>query len=99
MVDKEYTPAEAKAWLNGYDEGKKFTSKDWKYNPMTGEPLVDGWPLYSGLPKKEWEEMTEEDIKNIEGWIKFKEGGSIDPVPLGKLVLYISHKIREKNHA
>jgi hypothetical protein len=23
-VDKEYTPDEAKAWLNGYDAGKKF---------------------------------------------------------------------------
>ena len=23
---------------------------NWKYDPMTGEPLIDGWPLYSGLP-------------------------------------------------
>lgn len=23
----------------------------WKFDPMTGEPLVNGWPLYSGLPK------------------------------------------------
>jgi len=28
-VDKEYTPAEAKAWLNGYDEGKKFAKREW----------------------------------------------------------------------
>ena len=60
-MDKEYTPAEAKAWLNGYDEGKKFASKDWKYNPMTGEPLIDGWPLYSGLPKKEWVGLTDDE--------------------------------------
>ena len=28
-MDKEYTPAEAKAWLNGYDEGKKFAGREW----------------------------------------------------------------------
>ena len=25
---------------------------EWNYNPVTGEPLVEGWPLYSGLPQK-----------------------------------------------
>ena len=49
------------------------------------------------MGKKEWVGLTEEDIKDIEGWVEFKEAGSIDPVPLGKLVLYISHKLREKN--
>jgi len=28
-MDKEYTPAEAKAWLSGYDAGKKFAKKEW----------------------------------------------------------------------
>ena len=28
-MDKEYTPAEAKAWLNGYDAGKAFVKKEW----------------------------------------------------------------------
>lgn len=28
-MDKEYTPAEAKAWLNGYDAGKAFAKKEW----------------------------------------------------------------------
>jgi hypothetical protein len=28
-MNKEYTPEEAKAWLNGYDEGKKFVKKEW----------------------------------------------------------------------
>lgn len=27
-MDKQYTPAEAKAWLAGYDEGKKFETKE-----------------------------------------------------------------------
>lgn len=29
-MDKEYTPAEAKAWLAGYDVGKAFAKKEWK---------------------------------------------------------------------
>lgn len=28
-MDKEYTPAEAKAWLAGYDAGKAFAKKEW----------------------------------------------------------------------
>jgi len=28
-MDKEYTPAEAKAWINGYGEGKKVAKKEW----------------------------------------------------------------------
>lgn len=28
-MNKEYTPAEAKAWLNGYDAGKAFVKKEW----------------------------------------------------------------------
>jgi len=58
---------------------------------------MDKVPLYTEPPKKEWVRLTDEDIKDIEGWVEFKEAGSIDPVPLGKLVLYISHKLREKN--
>jgi hypothetical protein len=48
-------------------------------------------------PKREWQQLNAEDIKDIEGWVEFKEAGDNGPVPLGKLVLYISHKLREKN--
>jgi hypothetical protein len=48
-------------------------------------------------PKREWQQLNAEDIKDIEGWVEFKEAGDTSPVPLGKLVLYISHKLREKN--
>lgn len=41
-MDKEYTPAEAKAWLAGYDAGKAFA-------------------------KKEWVELTKEEMDYIEG--------------------------------
>jgi hypothetical protein len=58
---------------------------------------MDKIPLYTALPQREWVGLTEEDIKDIEGWVDFKEAGSNERVPLGKLALYISHKIREKN--
>lgn len=28
-MDKGYTPAEAKAWLAGYDAGKAYAKKEW----------------------------------------------------------------------
>jgi hypothetical protein len=65
---------------------------------VTPAPQVqDGIPLYTAPPQREWVGLTEEDIKDIEGWVEFKEAGSNERVPLGKLALYISHKIREKN--
>lgn len=36
--------------------------RQWKYDPMTGEPLVDGWPLYSGLPQRKWQGLTDEEV-------------------------------------
>jgi len=51
----------------------------------------------SPLEERKWVGLTGEDIKDIEGWVEFKEAGSNERVPLGKLALYISHKIREKN--
>ena len=38
-MDKEYTPAEAKAWLAGYDAGKAHAKKEWQ--GLTDEQLLD----------------------------------------------------------
>ena len=38
---------------NRYQKPDYVDRRQWKYDPMTGEPLVDGWPLYSGLPEPE----------------------------------------------
>jgi len=37
-----------------------------KFKP---EPMIDGWPLYSGLPppKKEWVGLTDEEIADVFG--------------------------------
>jgi hypothetical protein len=44
----EVNPAEIHTCSPNYVDRRQ-----WKYDPMTGEPLVDGWPLYSGLPQRE----------------------------------------------
>lgn len=70
---------------------------------MKDEPVIDrtmavriatqlGWE-----PKREWVWLNGEDIKGIEEWIEFKEAGGIEPLPLGKLVVYISDQLRKKN--
>lgn len=29
------------------------------------EPVVEGWPLYSGLPKREWVGLTDEEVTEL----------------------------------
>jgi len=40
-MDKEYTPAEAKAWLAGYDAGKAHVKKEWV--GLTDEEYTELW--------------------------------------------------------
>ena len=54
--------ARENGWLPLYTAPQK---REWKYNPMTGEPMIDGWPLYSGLPKREWVGLTDEEAWEI----------------------------------
>ena len=46
--------------------------------------------------KKPWVGLTDEEIKEVERWVEFKEEGS-GRIPMGKLVAYISNKLRSKN--
>jgi hypothetical protein len=62
---------------------------EWKYHPMTGEPLIDGWPLYSGLPQREWVGLTNEEMFYIYGQ---NHVGKL--CNLGRLV---EAKLKEKN--
>ena len=52
---------------NRYQKGSvsQQPEQEWKYDPMTGEPLVDGWPLYSGLPQREWQGLTDEEAAKL----------------------------------
>jgi hypothetical protein len=63
--------------------------RQWNYNPMTGEPLVDGWPLYSGLPQREWQGLTDEEIDQIAASFGY---GYID------VARAIESKLKEKNN-
>jgi hypothetical protein len=55
-------------------------------------------PLYTASPQREWVWLNGEDIKEIESWVEFKEAGGDEPIPLGKLVVYIGDKLRRKNN-
>lgn len=61
--------------------------RHWKCDPMTGEPLVDGWPLYSGLPQREWQGLTSAERK-----ILFLAANNA--AEFGKMV---EAKLKEKN--
>ncbi len=40
-MDKEYTPGEAKAWLNGYDEAKRMFSTKKEWIRLTNEEISE----------------------------------------------------------
>ena len=40
-----------------------------KYDPETGEPLIDGYPLFSGLPHPV-KELTDEEITELKNALK-----------------------------
>jgi len=46
--------------------------------------------------KKPWVGLTDDEIEEVERWVEFKEEGS-ERIPMGKLVAYISNKLRSKN--
>ena len=66
------------------------SQREWKYDPETGEPLIAGWPLFSGLPQREWVSLTDDEIENIAG---FKRGGTM--VDFARAVI-AAHKEKNK---
>jgi len=83
-------------WGEGMVEKKVAITQDETVSIVCHESVAQ-YAQVNGMVTREWIGLTEEDIKDIEGWVEFKEAGSNERVPLGKLALYISHKIREKN--
>jgi hypothetical protein len=53
----QYVPSEAPDMIRRLVEE---LDKPHKYDPETGEPLIDGWPLYSALPSPR--ELSDEEI-------------------------------------
>jgi len=58
-VDKEYTAGEAKAWLNGYDEGKKIHTSE-KNLQTSDKKETESARAWVGLTSEELEFYTEE---------------------------------------
>ena len=57
-MDKEYTPAEAKAWLNGYDEGKKI---------RTSERSIQTSDKKEAESARSWVNLTDAEIADVFG--------------------------------
>lgn len=43
----------------------QFASEPTQESEYSDEPQINGWPLYSGLPQREWQSLTDEEIGNI----------------------------------
>jgi hypothetical protein len=78
-MDKEYTAGEAKAWLNGYDEGKKIRTSERSIQTSDTKP-AESARAWVGLTDDERylnDGRTEEEIeyaKAIEAKLKEKNG-------------------------
>jgi hypothetical protein len=57
-VDKEYTAGEAKAWLNGYDEGKKIRMSERSIQTSDSQ-AAESARSWVGLTKEELAEISE----------------------------------------
>jgi len=61
---------------NDYYMKVEVVKDKWKYDPETGEPLIDGYPLYSGLPNHDGDlrftkDETNELIEALEEAVHF----------------------------
>jgi len=70
-----------------------------KYDPETGEPLIDGYPLYSGLPKREWVGISyQESMAIIEHWQSNRYSSvEVNNMELFELFELVEAKLKEKN--
>jgi hypothetical protein len=64
--------------------------KPHKYDPETGEPLIDGYPLFSGLPRPQTKPLSDEEICNL--WIEHSYG-----VPLSNISFEFARAIEERH--
>jgi hypothetical protein len=68
-----------------------------KYDPETGEPLIDGYPLFSGLPPTKT--LTELEILDVwvsSNFVRYAENGQIDEIFFNKFARAILRKAKEK---
>jgi hypothetical protein len=63
-----------------------------KYDPETGEPLIDGYPLFSGLPHPV-KELTDEEIEEVINQFDLNDGHDSPFYPFARAIL---RKAQEK---
>jgi len=63
------------------------------------EPTIDGWPLYSGLPQREWVGLTDEEIEGAidEGFAFGLDDGNVSNKTVIRYARAIEVKLKEKN--
>ena len=66
--------------------------------PIDQEPLLEGWPLWSGLPqpKKEWVKLTDEEIEEVGGLFPFYSNEWCDDDYV-TFACAVEAKLKEKN--
>lgn len=75
-------------WVKTYSGGKPNYTE-----PVEPEPMIDGWPLYSGLPppKKEWQGLTDDEI------MACAKGGRSIGISFHDAIQKAEAKLKEKN--
>ena len=65
-MDKQYTPAEAKAWLNGYDSGLAHAKRTYEKPTTLMMPNMEETLASFGFhKKKEWVGLTDEELLDL----------------------------------
>jgi hypothetical protein len=86
-VDKEYTAGEAKAWLNGYDEGKKI---------RMSERSIQISDKKEAESARAWVGLTTEEIMEITGVKSTDSDWNVTIVH--KWIREIEAKLKERNN-
>lgn len=74
------------------------TKSEVTYDPETGEPLIDGYPLYSGLPNREWVGLTYNEIIDTGNEFQVLDKGESERwFDLVGYASAIEAKLKEKN--
>jgi len=92
-MDKQYTPAEAKAWLSGYDSGLAHAKRTYEKPTTLMMPNMEETLASFGFhKKKKWVGLTEEEKKAI------YEKADVENWHDQPLLEAVEAKLKEKNN-
>ena len=106
---------------NRYQKPDYVDRRQWKYDPMTGEPLGAGrepepvaWmrsdkghidlhkhpdyiPLYTAPPQREWQRLTDEEVRDLWSWAMTAEAERTANTQQHAFARAFEAKLKEKN--